>query len=129
MKTNGSVYAGSWFTGLALALAMLASRQPTQAQTFSVLYSFNGVNGSVPEANLILIGSNLYGTTSYGGAYGDGTVFKLSTSGSETVLHSFAGSDGANPHGSLVRGSTGALYGTTMQGGASGVGVVFEVTP
>jgi len=47
---------------------------------------------------------NLYGTTEYGGASGNGVVFKLDTTNTETVLHSFAGypADGANPYGGLV---------------------------
>ena len=49
--------------------------------------------------------------------------------GKETVLHSFASSDGANPSASLVRDAKGSLYGTTVGGGAYGYGVVFELTP
>jgi uncharacterized repeat protein (TIGR03803 family) len=74
---------------------------------------------------------NLYGTTSWGGAYDTyGTVFKLDTTGKETVLHSFTGGeDGAYPNAALVRDAVGNLYGTTYQGGASGYGVVFKLTP
>jgi uncharacterized repeat protein (TIGR03803 family) len=124
------MFARNWITGLALALAMLAGRQPTQAQTFSVLYSFTGVDGSTPEANLILNSSNLYGTTSYGGALGGGTVFKLTGTGSETALHGFAGgpSDGANSGSGLIL-RKGGLYGTTFYGGTYGYGNVFTVNP
>jgi uncharacterized repeat protein (TIGR03803 family) len=130
MKTKGSICTGSWFTGLALALAMLAGRQPTQAQTYteSVLHSFTGVDGSVPEANLILISSNLYGTTTYGGTSGYGTVFKVSTTGQQTVLYSFTGgADGANPSAGLIKDAKRNLYGGAG-GGAYGGGTLFKVS-
>ena len=73
---------------------------------------------------------NLYGTTAYGGTYGGGVVFKVDTTGAETVLYSFTGgADGANPYAGLLRDSAGNLYGTTTAGGAYGGGVVFKITP
>jgi uncharacterized repeat protein (TIGR03803 family) len=54
---------------------------------------------------------NLYGTTNGGGASNRGVVFKLSPSGTETMLHSFTGSDGANPLAGLIADSNGNLYG------------------
>jgi len=71
---------------------------------------------------------NLYGTTHSGGASGVGTVFKVDTTGNETVLYSFAGEgDGAYPDAGVVLDAQGNLYGTTYVGGASGVGTVFKV--
>jgi uncharacterized repeat protein (TIGR03803 family) len=80
----------------------------------------------------------LYGTASSGGSDGLGVVFSLSPSGSEQVLHSFAGgSDGVNPSSDLID-VNGTLYGTTSQGGStlgckrfggSGCGTVFTLTP
>jgi uncharacterized repeat protein (TIGR03803 family) len=83
----------------------------------------------IPEAGL-LQGSdgNFYGTTEDGGANGEGTVFKITPSGTETVLHSFAVSDGALPIAGLIQGSDGNLYGTTFDGGANNDGTVFKVT-
>jgi len=72
---------------------------------------------------------NLYGTTSLCGASAEGAVYKLSKSGTETVLHSFVGSDGAYPYGGLLRDAKGKLYGTTTSGGASFSGTVFKLTP
>ena len=69
---------------------------------------------------------NLYGTTQSGGASNYGTVFKVSKSGKETVLHSFDGEDGANPLGRLLLYED-KFYGTTSSGGAYRVGTVFEV--
>lgn len=88
--------------------------------TYTVLYSFTGQpDGSIPAAGLVLDGSgNLYGTTKTGGASNLGTVFKLDTSNSETVLYSFTGPpDGENPTTGLVLDAAGNLYGTTSSGG------------
>jgi uncharacterized repeat protein (TIGR03803 family) len=84
----------------------------------------------LPFAGLILDkAGNLYGTTAYGGASGLGTVFKLDTSGNETVLHGFTGTggDGANPYAGLIMDKAGNLYGTTGYGGASGAGTVIKL--
>jgi uncharacterized repeat protein (TIGR03803 family) len=106
----------------------------------SVLYSFHGTDGATPYAGLIFDSlGNLYGTTTYGGTSsacsgGCGTVFKLTTTGEETVLYSFNGVDGANPYASLIFDGLGDLYGTTFNGGASrtgcggdGCGTVFKL--
>jgi uncharacterized repeat protein (TIGR03803 family) len=104
---------------------------------YEVLYAFQGGNdGAGPEGAVVLDAkSNLYGTTYYGGtgACDDGTgancgtVFKLDTSGKETVLYSFTGdSDGAYPVGNLVLDAAGNLYGATAPY-HSGEGTVFEL--
>ena len=72
---------------------------------------------------------NLYGTTYVGGANDQGTIFKLSTSGTLTTLHSFDGTDGAEPLAGVVQGGNGAFYGTTYMGGSKGKGTVFKITP
>jgi uncharacterized repeat protein (TIGR03803 family) len=110
------------------------SGQFSHAQTLTLLHSFAGGNtdGSTPWAGLVRDSSgNLYGTTYYGGTGGAGVVFKTTSTGTTTILHSFAGgnSDGAYPSfGSLVRDSSGNLYGTTYSGGTGGEGVVFKTT-
>jgi uncharacterized repeat protein (TIGR03803 family) len=74
---------------------------------------------------------NLYGTTWLCGSSGYGTVFKVDTSGTETVLHNFAGgsSDGAYPFlTSLLMDKKGNLYGVTGQGGASNLGTVYKLS-
>lgn len=99
-----------------------------------VIYSFRGgMDGSEPEAGLIDAGGTLYGTTYYGclsySSPGCGTVFSVSTTGDETLLHHFAGkSDGADPSAALVN-VKGTLYGTTSEGGSGGGGTVFALTP
>jgi uncharacterized repeat protein (TIGR03803 family) len=134
MKTRGSVCTGSCFTGLVIALVLLLARQPIHAQTYGekVLYNFTGADGdgAVPEANLLLIGSNLYGTTFYGGASSYGNVFMVNKkTGEESVLYNFNGSpsDGENPNSNLIKDSNGDLYSTTSYGGASSYGTVFMV--
>ena len=103
----------------------------------TVLYSFAGYpDGAHPQAVLFRDGEgNLFGTTTYyGGAPLWGTVFKVDTTGKETVLYSFTGgTDGGYPHGGLVRDKAGNLYGTTVDGGEGsgcyygGCGTVFKV--
>lgn len=77
------------------------------------------------------MGGRLYGTTMYGGTSGIGTVYSVSTTGSEKVPHSFTASEGAGPIGNLVD-VDGTLYGTTSAGGchkAIACGTVFRTTP
>jgi uncharacterized repeat protein (TIGR03803 family) len=100
-----------------------------------VLHSFGGgSDGATPVASLIKVKGALYGTTEYGGAYfcGSatcGTVFRITTSGTLTVLHSFGGgTDGQFPVASLID-VNGTLYGTTEHGGTTGYGTVFALTP
>jgi uncharacterized repeat protein (TIGR03803 family) len=104
---------------------------------YTTLYTFNpGSDGWGPFGRLIMdAAGNLYGTAAYGGigssqkcsSYGCGTVFVLDTYGNYTVLHSFAGDDGANPFCGLVMDAAGNLYGTTRGGGSYGYGTVFEI--
>jgi uncharacterized repeat protein (TIGR03803 family) len=72
----------------------------------------------------------LYGTTSMGGAHGEGTIFSMTLSGNEKMLYSFgsSNSDGLHPYASLID-VNGTLYGTTSGGGAYGNGTVFALTP
>jgi uncharacterized repeat protein (TIGR03803 family) len=71
-----------------------------------------------------------YGTTSVGGDFDEGTVFKITTNGSLTTLYSFTGGiDGSNPSGGLLQASDGNFYGVTTFGGTNGLGTLFSVTP
>ncbi|MGP8199424.1 MAG: choice-of-anchor tandem repeat GloVer-containing protein [Limisphaerales bacterium] len=93
------------------------------------LYSFGGPDGGSPDAPLVLgADGNFYGTTEYGGANGDGTVFRITTNGALTTLASFDYGNGANPAAALVLGTDGNFYGTTEYGGADGDGTVFRIT-
>jgi uncharacterized repeat protein (TIGR03803 family) len=86
-------------------------------------------DGYGPEAGLVqATDGNFYGTTSEGGAYGVGTVFRMTSGGSLTTLHPFDGTDGSYPAASVVQGTNGAFYGTTYLGGANGAGTVFSLS-
>ena len=95
----------------------------------TVLHSFTGgADGGFPRAAVIRdTAGNLYGTTAYGGASNVGVIFKLDTTGHETVLYSLTGADGDKPLAGVIRDTAGNLYGTTQAGGASNLGVVFKV--
>jgi uncharacterized repeat protein (TIGR03803 family) len=102
----------------------------------NVLYKFNGdPDGFFPESRLVRdAAGNLYGTTSEGGAYGFGAVFKVDQTRNETLLYSFTcQSDGCDPYPGVVLDSADNLYGVAFYGGAafgnSGYGVVFKLTP
>ena len=115
-----------------LSVLLLAAVPLAYGQTENVLHSFaNSPDGANPRyvTPVLDTNGNLYGTTNYGGAYGFGTVFKLTPSGTETILHSFDvnGTDGAYPVASLVM-YKGNLYGTTVEGGTYNIdGTVFEL--
>lgn len=99
--------------------------------TFSLLYGLSG-NGSGDYVSLAVdTAGSLYGTTYGGGAYANGSVYKLAPSGGGWIyasLHDFtAGDDGNNPT-SLLLGPDGNLYGTTYSGGIYYGGTVFEIT-
>ncbi len=98
--------------------------------TFASLYSFTGGNdGSNCSGGLLLASDgNLYGTTVGGGAYGLGTVFRISPEGTLATLVSFDGYQGANPECTLIQGTDGRLYGTTQNGGANGWGAIFRLS-
>jgi len=118
--------------GTAVALRAQSADEP-QVATYHLLYSFHGPDGCYPVAGPLVqdASGNLYGTTDSGGAFGYGTVFKVTPGGTEAVRHSFAGppSDGQYPeYASLTRDAAGNVYGTTPQAGEFGYGVVFKVT-
>jgi uncharacterized repeat protein (TIGR03803 family) len=90
--------------------------------TMSALRVFANADGAVPSAGLVFdAAGNLYGTTTQGGAFGGGVVFKLAPNPdgtwTESVLYSFtAGADGGAPMAGLIFDTAGNLYGTTVAG-------------
>jgi uncharacterized repeat protein (TIGR03803 family) len=134
--TNGVLYGTTAFGGT-FGAGTVYELTPVEGGgwTETVLYSFTGGNdGAYPQAGLTLgAGGILYGATLYGGAAGMGAVFQLTPPGAsglwtETVIHSFSGTDGAYPYSAPVIAQNGMLYGTTELGGL-GSGTVFRLTP
>jgi uncharacterized repeat protein (TIGR03803 family) len=103
--------------------------------TESTLYNFTGGDdGASPPAGVTLDAhGDLYGTTSFGGKYYDGVIYKLTRRKSgwkQSVLHAFRGrSDGQYPVGGVVVDEAGNLFGTTFDGGVKGGGTVYEYSP
>jgi uncharacterized repeat protein (TIGR03803 family) len=123
---NGTLYdttdsGGKYFSGAVFSLSTTGKEK--------LLHSFNenGLDGFFPGGGLVAVKQTLYGTTFRGGAYDDGTVFSITPTGTETVLHSFDGVDGNGPQTKLLN-VNGTLYGTTREGGnlKCGCGTVFE---
>jgi uncharacterized repeat protein (TIGR03803 family) len=127
--SNGDLY-GTTYSGGASNNGTLF--KITTSGTLTTLYNFCSLascaDGSGPEGQLAVDGAgNIYGTAYSGGASNFGTVFKFSTKGVLTTLHSFSGADGENPEGGLTAAS-GVFYGTAQYGGAKGDGTVFKIT-
>ena len=113
--------------------------------TLTTLYSFTGTDdGGYPQASPVQgTDGNFYGTTEEGGTgvCRCGAIFKITPQGVLTTLHSFLGTDGANPRASLIEGTDGNFYGTTQVGGSGvcqylsggtskdGCGTIFKITP
>ena len=145
-----SIYRQVKYTGMAaIALTVLVAvvilagiPLPAQAQTETLLYQFAASpDGATPKSGVVLKGTTLYGTTwEGGGAPGDGNtgygiVYKLTTKGKETILHTFTANtqppyDGLEPLGGVVLDKAGNLYGTTTYGGeydGEGYGTIYEI--
>ena len=102
----------------------------TSSGTLTTLYSFAGYpsDGGYPVAALVqAIDGNFYGTTLGGGTSSDGIIFKITPTGTLTILQTFDRSNGSDPSGGLVQTIDGSFYGTTSQGGAIGLGTIFRL--
>jgi len=109
----------------------------TPAGVLTTFYNFcsqnNCADGEFPYAGLVLgANGNFYGTTTFGGAHGAGTIFGITPAGILTTLYNFCSqsncSDGEFVLSPLLQAANGKLYGTTTQGGAQGAGTVFAIT-
>jgi len=126
LDSAGNLYGTTQFGGTAgLGVVYKLDRRGHE----TVLYSFTGgADGGNPYAGVIRDSAgNLYGTTLGGGYAGWGVVYKLDTTGAETVLHTFTGTDGGFPYAGVIRDSAGNLYGTTVSGGTAYDGVVYKL--
>ncbi len=125
---------GATGMGTAFVLSGAAHRR------LATLASFSGNNGATPVGGVTLAGlgrgspylaGEVFGTTSAGGANGNGTVFKLSGLAHDrlsTVVSFTSGVNGARPGSTLVQDKAGHLFGTTFTGGPGGFGTVFELS-
>jgi uncharacterized repeat protein (TIGR03803 family) len=128
LDKEGNLYGATQYGGIDQQ-GVVFKVTPSGAET--VLHSFepNGTDGFSPSATVILDSKgNLYGTTHLGGKTGVGTVYKITSAGKETILHSFkGGEDGIFPQSDLTFDADGNLYGTTFYGGAYDFGTVFKI--
>jgi len=135
INVNGTLYGTTIYAGANPSTPYGTVFSITTSGTETVVYSFKGGSGdgAYPDAGLLDVKGTLYGTTTNGGANsgsgdGDGTVFKVTLSGTETMLHSFGGAgDGKLPYAGVTS-INGRLYGTTLEGGANSDGTVFKIT-
>jgi uncharacterized repeat protein (TIGR03803 family) len=124
-----------WRYGCGVVFFCAAMVIALPAQVFNTLATLNGTDGSEPIATLVQgTDGNLYGTATLGGAYGEGTIFKISRAGTITTLHSFCAQvdcpDGREPRGPLIQASDGNFYGTANFGGVdNNYGTVFRIAP
>lgn len=120
-----------------LFLCLLFATTPTGSPAqiaFNTLVNFNRpINGAYPLGSLVQgVDGNFYGTTSYGGTYESGTVFRITPDGQLTTLYEFCSQsgcpDGYGPGAGLVQATDGNLYSTTTFGGAHDAGTIFKIS-
>jgi uncharacterized repeat protein (TIGR03803 family) len=126
LAAGGNIYGTTYRGGGSSDTGTVFKIDKTGKETVFTFPGCRGVypKGGCPEGGLVRDSTgNLYGTTGYGGKggsdcgdFGCGTIFKLDTTGKETVLPSFARTDGEGPRGGLIRDAAGNLYGTTLYG-------------
>ena len=118
----------NYTTATAAVTIDVISVGPPAQPPFQLLHSFTYSDGAYPVAPLVQASDKFfYGTTSGGGPFGAGTVFRMDAAGTATTLHAFTYGDGANPYAGLSQASDGFFYGTTAFGGPFGVGTVFRM--
>jgi uncharacterized repeat protein (TIGR03803 family) len=108
----------------------------TPSGTLTTLYNFCSQSGCTdgegPNGLVQAIDGSFYGTAYAGGANNNGTVFKITSSGTLTTLYAFCSqsgcTDGSTPYWGLVQATDGDFYGTTVEGGVNGQGTVFKIT-
>lgn len=109
---------------------MTASGSETVLHSFGDLDSAGTLDGLFPNGLIQGSDGNFYGCTQHRGTLNIGTVFKVTPSGTQTLVHSFStgGTDAAEPV-VLLQGSDGAIYGAAASGGANATGAIFRIAP
>jgi uncharacterized repeat protein (TIGR03803 family) len=119
-------------TKLGMFLPLLILSGTLSAQTYKDIFEFNGTtNGCCPQYPAIMAqgqDGNFYGITATGGTSNAGVAFKITPTGTQTVLYNFDVTHGGNPNGGLVMGTDGNFYGTSEHGGAHAYGNIFQLT-
>ena len=129
LTDSGSQFSCLVSNALASVLSSNAALNVLPVNASGPVFTFSGFDGGCLYAGLVQGADGyFYGTTEYGGTYGYGTVFRITTDGALTTLASFNSTNGASPQAALVQAADGNFYGTTYSGGANGLGTVFRIT-
>jgi uncharacterized repeat protein (TIGR03803 family) len=126
---DGNLYGTTYWGGGSEGYGIIYKITPGGAET--ILQSFSNTSGGPanPGAGLTLgIDGKFYGTSTGGGASGEGTFFSMTPAGALKVLYSFGGEAGSSPAAELIQLKDGKFYGTTRQGGTNGFGTVFKIS-
>ena len=127
MIASNNVLYGTTYTGGKIGFGTVFSLE--RNGTFRVLHSFadNATDGGFIQSGLVRVGTKFYGTTEGGGKSDHGTIFSITSTGDEHVLHSFSGTDGSEAGATLIV-VNGMLYGTTFAGGKFNGGTAFRAS-
>ena len=135
LGTDGNFYGATWGGGKGdggTIFKITPSGKLTTLYTFCDDYPFCS-DGANPIGPVLGNDGNFYGTTAFGGAYSEGSIFKITPSGTLTTIYSFCTkvgcTDGSDARSGMILGSDGNFYGTTYYGGANNEGTVFQITP
>ncbi len=130
--SGGTLYGTSFYGGSGGA-GTIFQRKPdgtlTVLHNFGVLdYRNANTDGAMPNPPVFAGDGALYGTTSAGGANGDGTIYRMATDGTFTLLQTLSPATGTSAESALAQSTDGALYGTASRGGPNDTGVVFRLS-
>ncbi len=133
-KLYGATLAGG-SNSLGYAGAGIVYKYDLTANTISVFSNFDGINGFSPNAITQGTDKHFYGTSQYGGvtsaeagfSYGNGSAFKIGSTGAISLLYSFYIHTGYYPYGRIVQGPDGQFYGTTYYGGYYDHGTIYKI--
>jgi len=124
----GTTAVGGTNCGCSMGTIIRLGRSPGSPTRVANFGDAGGANGSGPEFLMLAGDENFYGRATYGGAYGGGTIFKMTPDGTLSAIHSFSAPDGGPPTG-LMQATDGNFYGTTCGGGPNAFGAVFRLSP